>query len=97
MYIIRIEHEVTDYEKWKTYFYSDPLERVKSGVLNYRLLQPVDDKNLIFIDLDFGDQNQAKLFLAKLQVLWGKMEGDLIKNPKAGIVRIVEENKSGKI
>ena len=43
MIILRIEHKVENYEKWKKTFDSDPINRKQSGVRRYRIFRPIDD------------------------------------------------------
>jgi hypothetical protein len=53
MYMLRIEHPVADYERWKQVFDSDPVGREKSGVRRYQILRPIDDPRYVMIDLEF--------------------------------------------
>ncbi len=93
MYILRIEHPITSYEGWKNAFDNDPAGRRKSGVLQYRVLRPVDDANFIMIDLEFNTASEAEALLADMRVIWGRVEGKIMMNPKARIVEIVESRK----
>jgi hypothetical protein len=93
MYILRIEHPVTNYEGWKKAFDSDPVGREKSGVRQYRVLRPVDDANYIMIDLEFDTASQAEALLASMRVIWGQIDGKIMTAPKARIVEIVETMK----
>ena len=52
MYILRIEHPVSDFDGWKKAFDSDPIGREKSGVRRYRVLRPIDDAKYVMIDLN---------------------------------------------
>jgi hypothetical protein len=90
MYLLRIEHPIINYEGWKKAFDNDPAGRQKSGVLQYRVLRPVDDVNFIMIDLEFNTAAEAEALLAEMRVIWGKVEGKIMMNPKARIVEIVE-------
>lgn len=90
MYILRIEHPITNYDGWKKAFDNDPAERQKSGVLQYRVLRPADDANYIMIDLEFNTAHEAEALLAKMRVIWGEVEGKIMMNPKARIVEMVE-------
>ncbi len=90
MYILRIEHPVPDFDGWKKVFDSDPVGRKKSGVRRYRVLRPTDDAKYVMIDLEFDTVSQAETMLAALRVLWGRVEGKVLTNPKAQIVEIVE-------
>ena len=49
MYILRIEHPVSNFDGWKQAFDSDPVGREKSGVRRYRVLRPVDDANYVIM------------------------------------------------
>lgn len=90
MYILRIEHQVPNYEGWKRAFDSDPVIREKSGMRSYRILRPIDDPNYVMIDLDFNTASEAEAHLATLRVLWGRVEGTVMMNPQVRIVEAVE-------
>ena len=45
MPIVRIEHSVPDFEKWRQAFDSDPADRKGSGVRRYTILRLQDDPN----------------------------------------------------
>jgi hypothetical protein len=90
MYLLRIEHPIISYEGWKKAFDNDPAGRQKSGVLKYRVLRPVDDANFIMIDLEFNTEAEAEALLAEMRVIWGRVDGKIMMNPKARIVEIVE-------
>ncbi|MFI5144153.1 MAG: hypothetical protein ACHQJ4_01030 [Ignavibacteria bacterium] len=93
MYLLRIEHPITNYEGWKNAFDNDPAGRQKSGVLQYRVLRPVDDAKFIMIDLEFNTALEAEALLAKMRVIWGNVEGKIMMNPKTRIVEILESRK----
>jgi hypothetical protein len=90
MYMLRIEHPVTDFDGWKKVFDSDPVGREKSGVRRYRILRPTDDANYVMIDLEFDTASEAEALLAALRVMWGRVEGSIMTNPQARIVEAVE-------
>ncbi|MCL4295149.1 MAG: hypothetical protein KJ077_05455 [Anaerolineae bacterium] len=90
MYILRIEHPVPNFEGWKKAFDSDPVGREKSGVRRYRVLRPISDPNYAMIDLEFDTLNQAETLLAALRVLWDRVEGQVMTNPQARIIEMVE-------
>jgi hypothetical protein len=90
MVMLRIEHPVPSYEGWKQAFDSDPVGREKSGVRRYQILRPVDDSNYVMIDLEFDTVQQAEALLAAMRVVWGRVEGTIMTNPKARIVEIAE-------
>jgi hypothetical protein len=93
MYILRIEHPVPNFDGWKKAFDSDPVGREKSGVRRYQVLRPVDDANYIMIDLEFDSATQAEALLAAMRVVWGRVEGTIMMNPKARIVETVESKE----
>lgn len=90
MVMLRIEHPVPNYVGWKQAFDSDPVGREKSGVRRYQILRPVDDPNYVMIDLEFDTVQQAEALLAAMRVVWGRVEGTIMTNPKARIVEIAE-------
>jgi hypothetical protein len=93
MYILRIEHPVPDFDGWKRAFDSDPVGREKSGVRRYRVLRPVDDDHYAMIDLEFDTASQAEALLGALRVLWGRVEGQIMMNPQARIIEVVENRE----
>jgi hypothetical protein len=90
MYILRIEHPITDFDGWKKAFDSDPVARKKSGVLRYRILRPVDDQKYIIIDLEFDTARQAEALLDAMRMVWGRVQGTIMSDPRARIVEVVE-------
>lgn len=90
MYILRIEHPISDFDGWKKAFDSDPVGREKSGVRRYRILRPLDDANYVMIDLEFDTMNQAEALLAAMRVVWSRVQGKIMMNPQARIVEAVE-------
>ncbi len=47
MPIVRIEHTVQDFEKWKQMFDTDPADRKGSGVRRYQILRAQDEPNYV--------------------------------------------------
>ena len=90
MYMLRIEHPVPNYAGWKKAFDGDPALRKKSGVRRYQILRPVDNPNYVMIDLEFDTPKDAETLLAGLRLIWGRVEGTLMSDPKARIVEAVE-------
>ncbi len=90
MYILRIEHPIPNFDGWKQAFESDPVGRKKLGVRRYWISRPVDNANYVMIDLEFDMASQAEAFLAAMRVVWNRVEGTIMMNPKAQIVEIVE-------
>jgi len=90
MYILRIEHPVPDYAGWKKAFDSDPAGRKKAGVRRYQILRPVDNPNYVMIDLEFDTMKAAEALLAAMRLIWGRVEGTIMSDPKARIVEAME-------
>ena len=45
------------------------------------------------IDLEFDTQSEAEKLLSAMRVVWGRVEGKIIFDPKAQIIEIVETVK----
>jgi len=91
MITLRIEHKVSSFEGWKKAFDSDPINRKKSGVKRYRIYGPVDDSNLVMIELDFDTLEQAQATQAALQNMFPNIEGKLIFGVQLKLLNIIEE------
>lgn len=90
MIILQIEHPVPDFEGWKKAFENDPMDRAASGVKSHRVSRSVDDPNYVIIELEFLNPDEAALMLNRLQSLWKKVEGSVMKDPKTKIFEVVE-------
>jgi hypothetical protein len=90
VHILRIEHRVTDYDRWKQVFDSDPADRRGSGVRGYRVMRPVDDPDFVQIDLDFDSAEAAEAMQQKLLSLWAGPGKAVMVEPQARIVEAVE-------
>jgi ribosomal protein L35AE/L33A len=90
MYVLRIEHEVPDFDGWKRAFDHDPVGRAKSGVRRYQVSRQVDNPNYVMIDLEFDTAREAEALLAAMRVVWGRVAGKVMRNPQARIVEAVE-------
>jgi hypothetical protein len=90
MIVLHIEHPVPDYEAWKQAFDADPSGRERSGVRRYRILRAIDDPNYVMIDLEFDTTDGAEALLASLRVIWDRVQGTLMSDPRARIVEPVE-------
>jgi hypothetical protein len=90
MPIVRIQHAVPDFDRWKHAFESDPMDRKGSGVTRYHIYRSVDEPNLVMIDLDVETLAQARAFLERLQILWAGPGGAVMQNAHALIVDTVE-------
>lgn len=91
MFVLRIEHPVPDYARWKQSFDSDPLGRDKSGVKRHTVMRDPANPNYALIDLEFGSAEEAQAMHDALKGLWGRVQGEgLIDAPQARIAEIVE-------
>jgi hypothetical protein len=87
--ILRVEHPVGDFERWREAFDSDPEDRQRSGVHSYRIMRSLEDPNYVLIDLEFKAPEPAEAFLARLRQLWSRVE--VMRDPRARVVELVEE------
>jgi hypothetical protein len=86
MTILRIEHPVPDFERWKRAFDADPIDRRGSGVRRHRILRCADEPDRVELELD--DAEAAAAVLARLRELWRGV--DVIRDPRARILEVVE-------
>ena len=93
MYVLRIDHQVPDFDGWKAAFDSDPIGRKRSGVRRYRVLRPIDDPNYVMIDLEFDSLNEAESVRAALQGLWSRVQGQVMTDPRVRVVEVVESKE----
>jgi hypothetical protein len=93
MPILRIEHPVPDFDGWKKAFDNDPVDRERSGVRRYQVLQSIDDPNYVLIDLEFDSKREAEAMLATLREVWRRVEGKVMRDPQARIVETVERKE----
>lgn len=90
MLILRIEHEVGDFETWKrAAFDSDPLGRESMGVRQHLVARSISDRNLVMIDLGFDSLERAEGMHAALRKLWQSPLAR-IGAPQARIVEAVD-------
>src|SRR5436305_5042738 len=87
--ILRIEHPVGDFDRWRAAFDSDPEGRERSAVRGYRIMRACEDPSFVLIDLEFDARQPAEEFLARLRRLWRRVE--VIRNPQARVVELVHE------
>jgi hypothetical protein len=89
MIVLRIEHPVPDFERWKEMFDSDPLDRAQSGVRRYMVSRPVGDPNHVLIDLEFDQLPEAEAMLGRLQELWSGTDV-VTQDPKTTLIEVVD-------
>lgn len=90
MHLLQIEHPVPDFDRWKQAFDSDPAHRKESGVRRYRVMRPLDDARYAIVELEFDSLGEAEAMGAALRELWGRVEGDVMTDPRLRIVETVE-------
>ena len=90
MPIVRIEHSVPNFEKWKQTFDSDPADRKGSGVRRYQILRLQDDPNYVLIDVEFDGLGEAEAFMLAMQRIWAGPGKAVMQNPSARIADRVE-------
>ena len=90
MPIVRIEHLVPSFEKWKQAFDSDPADRKGSGVRRYQVLRLHDDPNYVMIDLAFDTMGEAETFLGTMERIWSGPGKAVMQNPRGRIADLVE-------
>ena len=88
MYIVQVEQDVTDYDRWKAVFDSDPLGRRNSGVQRHTVARAQDDDRHMIIDLQVATAAQAQTMVDGLHRLWQRVEGDVIE--KGATARVYE-------
>ncbi len=93
MIILRIEHPVPDFDAWKTAFDTDPVGRKQSGVRRHQILRAIDDPHDVMIDLEFNTPSEAEALLAAMRVVWGRVAGSVMSNPRVRIVETVERRE----
>lgn len=91
--ILRIEHSVPDYERWKQVFDSDPVGRERMGVRRYQVLRAVDDPGYVMIDLEFDGRREAEGLLAAMREIWGGPRHALSANQQVRIAEMTERRE----
>lgn len=88
MIVLRIEHPVPDFERWKEAFDADPVNRRHSGVRRYTISRLAGDPNYVLVDLEFDQPPEAEAMLGKLRELWSRV--DVMHDPRATILEVLE-------
>jgi len=91
MPVVRIEHSVPDFEKWKQVFDRDPADRKGSGVRRYQILRSQDDPNHVMVDLEFDSTDEAQAFLQKMQQIWAGPGKAVMQSPRSHIADRIED------
>ncbi|MGZ3333465.1 MAG: hypothetical protein ACXU9O_10855 [Gemmatimonadaceae bacterium] len=90
MPVVRIEHSVPSFDKWKQAFDRDPADRKGSGVRRYQIFRLQNEPNYVMIDLEFDDTAEAEAFVQKMQRIWDGPAKGIMLNPRARIADFVE-------
>lgn len=93
MATLHIEHPITDLATWLGAFGRFADARRKAGVRAQRILQPVDDNQYIYVDLDFESVAQAHRFKHFLETtVWASPEASpgLAGTPRARVLEPVD-------
>jgi hypothetical protein len=90
MTVVRIEHSVPSFDKWKQAFDRDPADRKGSGVRRYQILRLQNEPNYVMIDLEFDNTAEAEAFVQKMQRIWDGPAKGIMLNPRARIAEFVE-------
>jgi len=90
MPVVRIEHSVPSFDKWKEAFDRDPADRKGSGVRRYQILRLQNEPNYVMIDLEFDNTAEAEAFVQKMQRIWDGPAKGVMLNPRARIADFVE-------
>ena len=91
--VLRIEHSVPDYERWKQVFDSDPVGRERMGVRRYQVLRAVDDPRYVMIDLEFDGKREAEGLLAAMREIWDGPGHAFSANQQARIAEATEQRE----
>ena len=67
MTTLRIEHEISDYQTWKTAFDSFAVARAQAGVGSIAIRRPADDPKYVMLDLEFDTAGRAEEFVKFLE------------------------------
>ncbi len=93
MPVVRIEHSVQSFEKWKQAFDNDPADRKGSGVRRYQVFRLNDDPNYVMIDLYFDSAEKARAFVQKMQRIWDGLAKGIMQNARARIADVIEDKE----
>ena len=70
MTILMIEYRVEDFNRWKSVFDSDPMDRTSRGVVKHWIYRDPDDPNHHVLGMEFVGTEQTKAFRQALAPMW---------------------------
>jgi hypothetical protein len=91
MFLLHIEHPITDFETWSVAFDRFSEARRAAGVRSHRVLRPIDDPCYVTVDLEFDTGEAAVAFREFLNaVVWAVPENApaLAGVPQAVVLRV---------
>lgn len=72
---LHIEHEIVDFDLWRTAFNRFADLRRQSGVVAYRVQRPINNQHYIIVCLDFDTTDRAEAFAELLhEKVWSSRE-----------------------
>jgi hypothetical protein len=86
-----IEHSISDFDTWYDAFVRFAEHRKESGVLDERIMQPVDDPHYVLIDLEFATLQEARGFQQFLEIqVWSTPANSpaLVGSPRTRIAEV---------
>lgn len=98
MFILHIEHPITDFGTWAAAFDRFSNARREAGVRSHRVLRPVDDPCYVMVDLEFDTDDAALAFRQFLQtVVWAVPENApaLAGDPRVVVLRAEAVSSAG--
>jgi hypothetical protein len=90
---VQIEHPVPDYDRWRAAFDRDPANREASGVRRYRVYRPVDQPNVVIVELDFDEREKAEAFVMTMRGIWKQVEGTVMTGPQARMLECLDQHE----
>lgn len=94
MSTLRIEHSITDFQTWLTAFERFAARRAEGGVVQERIMQPVDDPAYVLVDLEFASVEAAQRFQQFLETrVWSDPDSSpaLVGAPRSRVVDVPME------
>lgn len=92
MTTLHIEHANSDFSVWREAFSRFAPTRRDAGVQAESVMQPVDDRQYVVVDLDFAGASEAETFLRFLRAqVWSSAQASpaLAGQVRAGVLQSV--------
>lgn len=93
LFVLRIEYPITDDGNWEKIFDDNTVNAGVNGVMNYRLSGVVSDPNLVSIDLEFDNYENAETVLVGLRGWWAGIDGKMVKNRQVRMIEVLESRR----